>query len=371
MAAPRILILTASIGEGHDGPARVLVAGIRGRRPDADVEVVDGLRAMGPLLRTVAGGGAAAMSYRLRFLLDAQYLLFGRFAPLRGFGKTMLGLLGARGLARLVAETRPDVIVSTYPGCTEVLGRMRRRGRVDVPTVSVITDLAAMHYWAARGVDVHLIIHPETADEVGRIAGETKIVTVRGLYEPAMLEPIDRAAARGALGLPAGGRVVAVSGGGWGVGDLAGAAQVALAEPEAFVVVLCGRNERLRARLERRFGTEPRVRVTGFTEQMSEHLAAADVLIHSSAGLTVLEGLIRGCAVISYGWDVAHVRVNNRAYERYGMVRVARSRRQLAAELPEALAVLSSRDEGFAALPDAADVVLDLTGRRGPSAPPH
>jgi UDP-N-acetylglucosamine:LPS N-acetylglucosamine transferase len=116
----------------------------------------------------------------------------------------------------------------------------------------------------------------------------------------------------------------------------------------------------VRARLEKRLGPDPRVRVTGFTDRMSEHLAAADVLVHSSAGLTVLEGMIRGCAVISYGWDVAHVRVNNRAYERYDMVRVARSRRQLADALSEALAHPREPDESFAALPDAADVVMRL-----------
>jgi processive 1,2-diacylglycerol beta-glucosyltransferase len=360
MAAPRILILTASIGEGHDLPARVLLDGIRRRRPDAHVEVVDGLRAMGPLLRAVAGGGAALMSYRLRFLLDAQYAIFGRFPPLRGLGKLLLGVLGTRGLGRLVAEASPDVVVSTYPGTTEVLGRMRRRGRLAVPVVSAITDLAALHYWAARGVDVHLIIHPESAAEVLTIAGVTETVAVRGLYEPAMLEPIDPARARTELDLPAGGPVVLVSGGGWGVGDLPGAVEIALGPAGTFVVALCGRNDEVRSRLEKRSGGHPRLRVVGYTEQMSEYMAAADVLVHASAGLTVLEGLIRGCAVISYGWDVAHVRVNNRAYERHGMVRVARSRRELAEALRQALAQPAEPDQSFARLPDAAEVVMGL-----------
>ncbi|MEA2272390.1 MAG: processive 1,2-diacylglycerol beta-glucosyltransferase, partial [Solirubrobacteraceae bacterium] len=273
MAAPRVLILTASVGEGHDLPARVLAAGIRERRPDARVDVVDGLSAMGWPLSAVAGGGQRLMSYRLRFLLDAQYALFGRCAPLRAAGKALLGALGARGLRRLVAETAPDVIASTYPGTTEVLGRLRRRGSLDVPVVSAITDLSALHYWAARGVDVHLVIHPESAAEVRAIAGETEVVAVRGLYEPAMLAPIDRSAARAALSLPAEGPVVVVSGGGWGVGDLAGAMATALEVPDVFVVALCGRNEKARARLEKRFGTNPRARVEGFTERMSDHLA--------------------------------------------------------------------------------------------------
>jgi len=40
---------------------------------------------------------------------------------------------------------------------------------------------------------------------------------------------------------------------------------------------------------------EARVVVLGFSKRMPELLAAADVLVHSTAGLTVLEALMRGC----------------------------------------------------------------------------
>ena len=62
----------------------------------------------------------------------------------------------------------------------------------------------------------------------------------------------------------------------------------------------------------------------GFTDRMGDVLAAADALIHSSAGLTVLEAIIRGCPVISYGFGVGHVRASNRALERFGLAQVAR-----------------------------------------------
>jgi UDP-N-acetylglucosamine:LPS N-acetylglucosamine transferase len=108
------------------------------------------------------------------------------------------------------------------------------------------------------------------------------------------------------------------------------------------------------------FGSEERVHVSGFTDKMSELFAAADVLIHSTAGLTVLEAYIRGCRVISYGWGVAHIRANNRAFAEHGIARVAGTRAELATALREALAeekVL--RHDEFAALPSAASVVLE------------
>ena len=55
---------------------------------------------------------------------------------------------------------------------------------------------------------------------------------------------------------------------------------------------------------------------------MSEWLAAADALVHSTGGLTVLEAYMRGCPTISYGWGRGHIRVNNAAFRRFGIAEV-------------------------------------------------
>jgi UDP-N-acetylglucosamine:LPS N-acetylglucosamine transferase len=144
------------------------------------------------------------------------------------------------------------------------------------------------------------------------------------------------------------------------VGDLASAVDVARsADVKVHVVVLCGRNDDVRQALELRFGHDPHVHVSGFTDHMNELFAAADVLIHSTAGLTVLEAYIRGCRVISYGWGIAHIKANNRAFERFGIARVAATRDELAVALRDALAhPRADLSETFAALPSAASAVL-------------
>ena len=102
---------------------------------------------------------------------------------------------------------------------------------------------------------------------------------------------------------------------------------------------------------------------------MVEWLAAADVLVHSTAGLTVLEAQMCGTWAISYGWGVGHIRVNNRAYRRWGLADVAAGPEELAAALRRALAAPRPRDFDFAALPAAADAVLELSAPRPPRAP--
>src|SRR5205823_11725270 len=153
--------------------------------------------------------------------------------------------------------------------------------------------------------------------------------------------------------------IVLVSGGGWGVGDLESAIDTALALDDVDVIAcLCGRNDELRERLAGRYTAEARVRLVGFTEQMSEWLAAADALVHSTGGLTVLEAYVRGCPAISYGWGRGHIRANNAAFRRYGIAEVVAGPRELERARRTALAPRPAPGLALGSLPSAASLVL-------------
>ncbi|HZU19760.1 MAG TPA: hypothetical protein VE982_00945 [Gaiellaceae bacterium] len=350
----RVVVFSASVGEGHEVPARAIERGILAREPAAEVDVVDSLDVLGPVVHRVAedemrrtfGSGGSSR------LFDLEYRLFARTAPFRALGQGVLHRASGGRVLRDLERRAPDVVVSTYPALTEVLGHLRRTRRLHVPTVAAVTDLASLWYWASRGIDLHLLTHPESEEEVRRIAGPGRIVAVRGLHDERFLDPHDPAAARAALGLEA--PVVAVSGGGWGVGDVRGAARIAA--EQANVLVLAGRNERLRE-LEG-------VRVVPFVEDFASVLAAADVLVHSTAGLTILEALLLGVHPISYGWGVAHIRANNEAFARTGLARVAATPDELRTAVAAALAEpRRPHAPRHAALPHAADLILELATR--------
>jgi UDP-N-acetylglucosamine:LPS N-acetylglucosamine transferase len=357
----RIAIFTASIGAGHDLPAEVLAVALRER--DAVADVIDGLPIAGPVARGIIGGASSLESTAGNIAFDAGYFLGTRFAPARKVGSRVIEQIARRRFEAYLRAHPADVIISTYPLWTELLGRMRKAGTLATPVVSAITDLAALNYWAHPGVDLHLLTHPESEPEVRSIAGPgARIEAVHGLTDLRFCDPPERSAARAELELPARGSLVVVSGGGWGVGDLQGATDTALHYGADTVVVLVGHNERARERMLGAYDEDARVQVWGFTDRMVSLLAAADVLIHSTAGLTVLEALMCDCRVVSYGWARGHIRINNRAYERLGMVAVAKTRPQLAHALIHALAAPPLGPQ-VPDLPAAADLVLGLAER--------
>jgi len=363
---PRVLVLTADIGEGHDLPARMIREEVERDLPDAEVEIVDGLKAMGRISSSVARDGSRFTFNWMPWLFDLQYWLITKFAPTRWLMHHLSYALGARGLMRAIEERQPDVVISTYPGVTAVLGMLRENRRLLVPVHSAITDLAGLRYWAHPGVDLHYVTHPESIEEVERLVGPGSVEWLRPPIARDFLMPRTRAAAREALDVPAHGRLVLVSGGGWGIGNLEGAIEAALADEDTLVVCIAGRNDGLREKLEQRFGGNERVRVLGFTEQMSDWMAASDAMVHSTAGLTVLEAHIRGCPVVSYGFSAGHLRANNAAFERFGLAEVARSEHELESVLRHLTRERRSPDSSFASLPSISSRALAARPRVKP-----
>ncbi len=363
---PRVLILSADIGEGHDLPARVIKADLEAELPEATVEIDNGLEAMGKLVSAVVRGGSRFTFRWANWLFDAQYWLITKFGPTRWLAHHLMYLLGARGLVRMINRHEPDVVISTYPGTTAVLGMLRQNRRLEVPVQSAITDLAGLRYWAHPGVDLHYVTHPESIEEVEKLAGPGSVEWARPPISPAFLMPRTRRDAREALDIPAHARMVLVSGGGWGIGDLEGAIEAALSDDDTMVACITGRNEVAREKLEQRFGDDERVRIVGFTEQMSDWMAAADAMIHATAGLTVLEAHIRGCPVVSYGFSVGHLRANNAAFERFGLAEVARSEHELESVLRHVTNERRSPDSSFASLPSIASRALTVRSRVKP-----
>src|ERR1019366_4674176 len=143
---------------------------------------------------------------------------------------------------------------------------LRRRGEVRCPTVATITDLTGLFFWAQPGIDMHLVMYGESMPSVERIAGPGSVRLVRPLISAEFLQPRCPLGARRALGVAEEGRMVVVSGGGWGVGDIAGAVREFTRVPEVSTIVcLAGRNDQLAGKLRAAFAEDPRVRVYGFT----------------------------------------------------------------------------------------------------------
>jgi UDP-N-acetylglucosamine:LPS N-acetylglucosamine transferase len=332
----RVLVFTAPVAEGHLAAARTLSEDIRRQHEDAEVVVCDVLPA---LRRPVRWFLHDAYRWQLKaapWLFGSLFAVLHRSRTARFVGRGVLSLVASKALLRLVRRHRPDVVVSTWPPATTVLGCLRLRGKVRVPVCATITDFAGLELWADKGADLHLVMHESLVPDVERLAGPGSARLVSPLVSSVFHARRSATDARSTLGLPREGTIVVVSGGGWAVGDLRGAALTALEIDDAFVVCLSGRDPEAQTWLEDAFRDEPRVMVLGFTDEMSELLAAADVLVHSTGGVTCLEALARGCPIVAYGAPAGHAPLLAQQMSALGLAAYARSPAELRTALLEA-----------------------------------
>ena len=247
------------------------------------------------------------------WLFDLQYRLFMGFAPTRWFSMKMLTLLGRRGPDAADPRAQPGRDRLDLSGRDRGAGRAAKNRAAEGARL-LVDHRPCRHAVLGPSGDRPALRHPSGDDRGGRAASPARAASAGPSRRPRRRSSRRARATTLAVrsALPTDDtKVIAVSGGGWGVGDLLGATRAALAGPgRDRAVPVRAQRQAARAGVARASAGEPRLRVMGFTDRMGDVLAASDALVHSSAGLTVLEAIIRGCPVISYGFGYGHVRVS-------------------------------------------------------------
>jgi UDP-N-acetylglucosamine:LPS N-acetylglucosamine transferase len=320
------LIVSASMGAGHDGAARELRQRLerRGHR----VEIVDFLDAVefhiGPVLRWF-------YQVQLR-LFPWSYEFTYRLSPiLRAPSVIVDTWLTRRKLRKRIKEFRPDTIVSVYPLASLVLGRMRRTKLLRVPVVTYLTDFAVHSLWVHPGIDRHLAVSELSADAATARGGKDARAHGPLVGDRFRDTTIDRAAVRSALGLASDDRAVLVVAGSWGVGDVVATVDGIAHTGEFHPIVVCGRDEKLQAELETR-GTGT---IIGWTDEMPALMTAADALVENAGGLTCMEAFAVGLPVVTYLPIAGHGKDNAEMMARSGVNHYAHDEDELSARLHE------------------------------------
>jgi UDP-N-acetylglucosamine:LPS N-acetylglucosamine transferase len=287
---PSVVLVTASVGAGHDGPATEMADRIRARGGRALVVDLVELAPLGSVLRAV-----------FRRLLTRWPGCWGRMyeafdasgvlpAPLRG----LIRVAGRRLAARADAAAA-DLVISTFPLGGRVVGAARRHTRRPLPLAGYVTDPAVHALWLDEFTDRYLVTWDfSVSDLTTRTAAPVALVApaLRPAFTPAV--PLPRRQARRCLQLPATGRLALVSSGSWGVGDVLGTVDDLLRSSGFRPVVVCGRNERLRAAVEKLDGAV----ALGWVDDMAAVMRACDVAVLNSGGLTLAETAAAGLPVV-------------------------------------------------------------------------
>ncbi|WP_229900365.1 MGDG synthase family glycosyltransferase [Streptomyces capoamus] len=291
----RMLILSASMGAGHDTVAAELARRAAARGHEA--RVADVLRLLPHGLGTGLRSGYRTAVRHLPWLYAGVYGAFLRGGPGRRPSGVPLARLAGERLTELVERLDTDVVVSVFHLAAQLTGHLRARGGLRVPSAVFLLDFAVHRQWLHPGNDRYLCLTDGAAAQVRRHLA-VPVVTTGPVVAPAFRAPAPGANrwrerfARRAPGRPP----VLLSAGAWGAASRPAATARLLAAGGYLPVVLCGRDERLLARLSR----EPAALALGWVDDMPGLLAAGHALVDNAAGQTAVQALAAGLPVIAH-----------------------------------------------------------------------
>lgn len=330
-APQRVLIISASMGEGHNATGKALSEAAGRLWPAARVRWVDVLNEMGygsgPLFRWI-------YETSVRRLPGLYEFFYGRVWRYRWFARASKRVIGAwsgRKLGPVIDSAAPDMVLSTYPMATTGLEWLRQHRGLSVPTGAWVSDFAPHPSWVHAGVDINLVMHDVAVPPARRNVPDAAVA----VSAPPVLERFrrgDRLSARRQWGFAEQGLLAVVSCGSLGFGSASRTVRELLdGAPDMRIVVVAGHNEGLHSRLDRELGGNHQVTVLGWTDDMPTLMTAADVVVTNAGGATFLEAMACGRTVLMHNPIAGHGRANAELMAEAGLARVCSGEGSLAA----------------------------------------
>ncbi|MCG3180076.1 MAG: Processive diacylglycerol beta-glucosyltransferase [Phycisphaerae bacterium] len=302
--AERILILSAAVGSGHVRAAQAVEAALREVAPDAEVKNAEVLGLTSAVFRLVYGHTYFRLVHRAPHLAGYLYDLTDQPPTRLKFHdrvRLTLERINAGRLIRQIVRGQWDLVIHTHFLAAELIARLRRSGRIDTPQAIAVTDFQTHRYWINQPADRYFTATAEGAHNLAAWGVPADTIRVTGIpVHPRFAEPRSRADAAAALGLGGDRPIIVQMAGGFGIKPTERIFRSLLAIRRPLeIVVVAGHNRKVRANLAAiPCPPQHRCQVLGFTDQMSDLLAACDLLVSKSGGLTVAEALARGAAMV-------------------------------------------------------------------------
>lgn len=305
----RILILMSDTGGGHRASAQALQAAFAARYPGRfQVEIVDLWTDYTPWPINRMPRMYSPVVARALWLWKLLWFIFENerthSAVLR-----LVYLLCRNELRKVLQAHRPHLVISVHPLMQHIFFHLLEEARAPIPFVTVVTDLASFHHgWFHKRAERCFVasdVAAEAARHHGLHAGRVRMLGLP-VRPPFVGTLPDKETARARLGLADSAFTVLLLGGGEGMGPVAATAHAVarrLAETgtAAQLVVICGRNKRLRQSLQRSEWPIP-AQVCGFVDNMQEWMAASDCVITKAGPGTIAEALIGGLPILLSGF---------------------------------------------------------------------
>ncbi len=299
----KILILSATFGDGHKQVAKAINEAIEFTLPNVEPIILDVMEWIHPSLYPVSN-----YFYRriIKKFPQVYSYLYKRTREKNSFSVRLntLFTVGMGSMLEILEKINPSVVVSTYPFASSIMSKLKEQGLIDIPFVTIITDYTDHSFWIHPYTDQYIVGSNQIRDRLICLGVESHKINNTGIpICQKFLKHQSRSILAPKYGLNSNKFTILVMGGGDGfIGKGLSSFQAfeGLALQVQFIII-CGRNKRLRKQIEEELKTSKHnFLVTGYCDCVNEMMAISDLLISKPGGVTISEAMAMELPLLIY-----------------------------------------------------------------------
>lgn len=288
----KILILSISTGGGHHEVARNLRIGFE--KLNYEVKVSNALEVVNPEVDSVVSKSYSLLADKTPKLYGKLYYTSNR-RPARHMISRSLVTLASHKNYRAIKDYAPDLIITTHPFPIPIVTNMKRRGKITIPLISIITDFYPNSLYINEHVDAYIVGSFYTKQSLIDYGVPKDKIFPYGIpikeefFSPPTREHHD------SINL-------LLAGGSMGMSGIETILQELMDLDDRFKIdVLCGNNKKLKDKLLQKYSyaaLNGKLKIHGFTDKISKLMDDTDIMITKPGGLTTSECLKKGLPMV-------------------------------------------------------------------------
>lgn len=316
-----VLILSAKTGGGHLRCAQALEKVITDLDPFGSVRIVDGLEYVNRYFNKFVVNGYKFSAMKLSKVYGMFYRMSNKDSNTFKMVQKSNAFF-AKKLIPLIAEFKPDVIVTTHPFMGIMCSRLIEKGFMNVPVISIATDFALHASYINDNIAAYVVSSPQMVDSMEALGIDRSIVYPLGIpIDPVFFEQDEHKPEHLAeLGFDPDKKTVLIMAGSFGVTDILKIYEsINEIELDFQIIVITGKNMKLfdafnsilsfnenmrvgrkeinfymdkePTRKEEKFNVTKKTKLIYFTDEVHKYMQISDLIITKPGGLTVTESL--------------------------------------------------------------------------------
>jgi processive 1,2-diacylglycerol beta-glucosyltransferase len=303
----KIMVLSASTGSGHVRAAQAIEEACRKDKRVSEVLNIDTLDYTNKVFHRIYAKGY------LEAVKSAPDLWAWAFdASDKPWQKSLVSSVMERlisqPLVKKIKEYQPDICICTHGMPSDIISTLIMQNEIQTNLGIVVTDYYVHALWLTDIFTRYFVAKKESAIHLSLLGLPSERIVVSGIP---VMEAFSKKSARTGLrnknGIPTDLPMVLLSAGNFGTmaaGDIMKILEQI--KTPCRVVIVCGKNEKLKAELEECTADLDgsmacHFTLIGFTDVIHEYLAMSDLFIGKPGGLSTSECLVSGIPMII--WD--------------------------------------------------------------------